>query len=316
MTRTELLATLARRLNKNTTLDSATSARLLDYLNEVNRQVLSIPGSERLRKATVTISATADRANYTVYDCSRILRVVDRTNQRVLPEMALGTYRDVAPDPAEWTGTPTHFVNTGPRATAMDPSDASTLLVKSDSAADTTQTAYIEGVVSGFTPARTSTTLTGTTAAAFGGTWVRVDAFYLSAAGAGNITLHEDTGGGTQLSSIVAGSGTSTVFAGVTLYPTPSASQTLYVDILRNIGLFNQTTSVSDIPPEFHYLLIYGAMALEYEHVHDDRAGIAMSRYDKRLKEFKYSLAETVTGDTAGFERPSRLGAWFSSGGA
>jgi hypothetical protein len=57
-------------------------------------------------------------------------------------------------------------------------------------------------------------------------------------------------------------------------------------------------------------------MALEYEHVHDDRAGIAMSRYDKRLKEFKYSLAETVTGDTAGFERPSRLGAWFSSGGA
>jgi hypothetical protein len=202
MTRTELLATLARRLNKNTTLDSATSARLLDYLNEVNRQVLSIPGSERLRKATVTISATADRANYTVYDCSRILRVVDRTNQRVLPEMALGTYRDVAPDPAEWTGTPTHFVNTGPRATAMDPSDASTLLVKSDSAADTTQTAYIEGVVSGFTPARTSTTLTGTTAAAFGGTWVRVDAFYLSAAGAGNITLHEDTGGGTQLSSI------------------------------------------------------------------------------------------------------------------
>lgn len=50
MTRASLLTALYRRLNKNeSSPDTATSNRLKEYLNEVHRELLSLPGLQRLR---------------------------------------------------------------------------------------------------------------------------------------------------------------------------------------------------------------------------------------------------------------------------
>jgi hypothetical protein len=150
---------------------------------------------------------------------------------------------------------------------------------------------------------------------AFSGySYTRITKFDLSAVGAGAVTLHEDSGIGTQLAYIPIGYASPPQAASVTLWRTPSAVATYRVDGQRVNSNLDHATDVPILPVDFHDLLVYGAMAREYEHMHDERAGVAHGRFDKRLREFKYYLAETATGDGGMFEKPSRLGAWFGTG--
>jgi hypothetical protein len=320
MTRAALLTALALRLNKDaTTLNATTQARLLTFLNERQRRLLTLPGLRHLRDATITVDSVASQPNYVLANIAKIQRFFETTNDRVLWEMSQQDYRLVQPD-TTITGTPEAFVWLGQQAVATPPSDASSLFVTSTSAADTTQTVYVDGVVTGSYPASASVTLTGVTAVNLStalATWIRVDKFYLSAVGAGTITLHEDSGAGTELARIPIGQ-TSTNYAGFALYPTPSAAITYAVDITRAITDLAQSTDVPVLPEDFHDVLLLGSLMDEYQHLSDDRYAIAAREYQQRVNELKYWLSETSTGQRGGlvrdWDRPSQLGPWYPPG--
>ena len=314
MTRSDLLTKLVRRTNKNTTLDTATKNRLIDFLNERQLRILSMPGTAHLRDVTLTFDSVQSQADYTFPNLSKIKRITDTTNDRVLYEMTESDMRFA--DPQQQEGTPEAFVWRGRRAVAQQPSNASSLFVDSTSASDT-GTAYIEGVITGGYPRSASVSMTGTTAVNISSaisTWIRVDKFYLSAAAVGTVTLHEDSDGGTELARITIGQ-TSTDYFGISLWKTPSESSIAYlVDGVRHAPTLAQDTDVPLLPEDFHDLLLLGALMDEYQHMNDPRYDVVAREYLQRERAFKYWLAETATGQMGPFEKPSRLGAWTASG--
>lgn len=313
MTRSDLLTSLARRTNKNTTLDTATQNRLVDFLNERQRRILSIPGTQRLRDVSLTLTSVASQADYVLPNLGKVHRITDTTNDRPLYELSEAEWRAI--DPQQQEGTPEAFVWRGRRAVAKQPSNASAILVDSTAAGDT-GTAYIEGMVTGGYQLTASVTMTGTTAVQFGSlaTWERIDKFYLSTAAVGTVTLHEDASGGTELARISIGS-TSTDYTGITLWRTPSASSISYtVDAQRLAPSLAQSNDVPLLPEEFHDLLLLGALMDEYQHMNDARYSVAAEEYRTRERQFRYWLAEAGGSTSAPFEKPSRLGAWTASG--
>lgn len=321
MTRTDLLTSLAYRLNKTapSSMDSTTQARLIDFLNQRQRRLLTLPGLRHLREATVTVASVADQPGYALPNVSKIKRMWETTNDRTLYEMSQQQYRLLQPD-TTITGTPEAYIWTGRQDVSVQPSDASSLFVKSTSASDTTQTAYVEGVITGNYPVTASVTLTGTTAvnvASATSTWIRVDKCYLSAVGVGTITLHEDSGSGTELARISIGL-TRQDYSGFTLYLTPSGAITYYIDVDRAITNFAQATDVPVLPEDFHDVIMLGALADEYQHLNDKRWEVAMSEYTDRVHELQYWLSETASGQpfslTGGWQKPSQLGSWYPAG--
>jgi hypothetical protein len=330
MTRAELVTALCQRTNKNlTTLDSTTQLRLIGFLNQRQRRLLSMPGIKHLREATMTFDSVADQPDYVLPNIAKINGMRDpTTNQWTLEEMSLPDYRRVAPDPTE-TGTPTHYIWRSQMAVAKQPSDPSSLFVKSTSAADVSPLqATVEGVITGNYPMAATRIVTGVTAVDVAptiSTWVRIDKFYLGGLGggipAGVVTLHEDSGVGTELARIAIGK-TQTNYTGLSLFQTPSSVITYTVDVTRAITDMGVTTSEGTdtplLPEGFHDLLILGAIQDEYQHLSDDRYAIAAREYQQRVNELKYWLSETSTGQRGGlvrdWDRPSQLGPWYPPG--
>lgn len=319
MTRSELLNAWAYRLNKTPLpdMDSATQARALTFFNQRQRRLLTLPGLTHLREATVTLSSVANQADYVLPNIGKIARIWDPTNQRVLYQMSQQDQRLI--DPIPISGTPEAFVWRGRQALAKQPSDASSLFVKSTSAADTT-TAWVTGVITGSYPVATSVALSGTTAvnvASTISTWIRGDKFYVSAVCAGTVTLHEDSGAGTELARITIGQ-TSTDYWGFSLWPTPSGVNDYSIDIVRAVVDLASDADEPVLPIDFHDVIVLGAVMDEYQHLNDKRYGTAAKEYEARVGELRYWLAETAIGQpfslTRGWQRPSQLGSWFPAG--
>ena len=327
MTRTEILTALAYRLNKTPppSMDSVTQARLLGFMNQRQRRLLTLPGIRHIRDVTIPLASVADQATYVLPNFSKVARVTDTTNERGLFEMSQQGYRLLNPVPI--TGTPEAFIwaNAATEAAAA-PSDASALFVKSTSASDTTQTCYVEGVITGNYPFSASVTLTGTTAVTLSSSLsaaLRVDKFYLSASAVGTVTLHEDSGSGTELGRITIGK-TNTPYFSLTLYPTPSGVNDYLIDGTRAITDFEQNTDIPLLPEDFHDLIVLGPLMDEYQHTQDARYAIARDEFQGeprlrgkggRVGELLYWLAETATGQpwnlSTGWQRPSQLGSWY-----
>lgn len=321
MTRTDILSALADRLNKTLppNMDSATQARLIRFMNQRQRRYLTMPGLKHLREDTIPLSTVASQVTYALPNIAKIERIFDPVNMRTLYEMSKQDWRLVQPD-TTITGIPEAFIWLGRGVVAQQPSDASSLFLKSTSAADTTQTAYVEGVITGNYPFSASVTLTGTTAVNLSAAVtaaIRVDKVYLSAACAGTVTLLEDSGAGTELARITIGQ-TMTDYCGLAFYLTPSGVIAYQVDITRAITDFSQATDVPVLPEDFHDLMILGPLADEYQHLEDKRWSVAMSEVTRRENELKYWLAETATGRpftlSRAWQRPSQLGSWFPAG--
>lgn len=321
MTRLDLLTQAAYRLNKTapSSMDALTQARLVGFLNQRQRRLLTLPGLKHLREATVTVASVADQPGYVLANIAKINRFYETTNDRVLYEMSQQDYRLIQPD-TTITGTPEAFIWMGRQEVAVQPSDASSLFVKSSSAADTTQTAYVEGVITGGYPVSASVTLTGVTAvnvASATSTWERVDKCYLSAVAVGTVTLTEDSGAGTELARITIGQ-TTTDYTAFNLWNTPSSVITYYVDITRAVTDLAQSTDVPVLPEDFHDVLLLGCVMDEYQHLSDKRYPIAAMEYKARVGELQYWLAETATGQPGSlgrrWARPSQLGTWYPAG--
>lgn len=317
MTRAQLLTALSRRLNKAETLDTATSNRLKEFLNETHREILSHPGLQRLRDDTLTFASVANQALYALPWVAKIGRVFETTNDRTLQPMTMAQYRDADPDPASTTGVSDAFVWLGYQPVAKHPSDASSLFVKSTSASDTAVVAYVEGETTGGYPTAKNVTLTGTTAVNVSSAvsdWVRVTKFYISTAAVGVVTLHEDSGAGTELARLAIGQTEQRYFA-FYLYPTPSDAITYSADVTMAITDLAQDTDSPRIPTDFHDLIVAGALVREYEKIDDGRLRVSQERYQSRLRDLLYWMHETASGSMpAQRNGRSRLGAWFPAG--
>ena len=316
MTRGELLTQLYRRLNKSETPDTATKNRLVGFLNEVHREVLSLPGLQRLRDDTLTFASVANQARYALPWVPKVHRLFEATNDRLLQPMTLADYRLIDPDPESTTGTPDAWIWAGYAPVAKQPSDASRIFIKSTSASDT-NTVFLEGETSGGYPRAVSKTMTGTTAVDVDTAitdWVRVTKVYLSAAAVGTVTLHEDSGTGTELARIGIGQ-TSQRYCYLYLYPTPSSAITYTADVVQGITDLSQDTEEPRLPQDFHDLLVHGAMLREYEKTDDGRYTNALQRFEQRKRDLMYWLAETAQSPVRvpGGGR-SRLGPWYPAG--
>lgn len=316
MTRGELLTQLYRRLNKAETPDTATKNRLVGFLNEVYREALSWPGMQRLRDDTLTFASVANQARYALPWVPKVNRLFEATNDRLLQPMTLADYRLIDPDPESTTGTPDAWIWAGYAPVAKQPSDASRIFIKSTSASDT-NTVFLEGETSGGYPRAVSKTMTGTTAVDVDTAitdWVRVTKVYLSAAAVGTVTLHEDSGTGTELARIGIGQ-TSQRYCYLYLYPTPSSAITYTADVVQGITDLSQDTEEPRLPQDFHDLLVHGAMLREYEKTDDGRYTNALQRFEQRKRDLMYWLAETAQSPVRvpGGGR-SRLGPWYPAG--
>lgn len=319
MTFSEILDAVYADTNASASPAAGYVTRIKRYVNEGVRAVLREPGLGRLvdSDSALTFASVAATVRYVLPEAvSRINGITERTNDLALRPMSLQAYRHADPDPTSSSGTPTHYVPIGRMAVAVQPSDASSIFVKSSSASDTTQTAYIEGLITGGYRRTASVTLTGTTAVNLSSaisTFIEIEDFYLSAAAVGTVTLHEDSGAGTELARITIGA-TRPRYFGLYLWPTPAAAVTYRVDYRREVLDLVNNTDEPPLPTDFHSMLVAYARMREYEKTSDDRFELARQEYERALSRLKYFTqvdADAIPVLGGSMVGRSRLGAWF-----
>lgn len=98
MTLADIQADLYQRLNYASTPAAAVVSRLLVFVNQRYRRLLSMPGMSRLRDANTTFVTAAGTAQYTLATSIQQIRAVyDATNQRRLTQRSLDWLRGVDP---------------------------------------------------------------------------------------------------------------------------------------------------------------------------------------------------------------------------
>jgi hypothetical protein len=314
----QLQQRLARRRGANdSSIVTATGTRYKDALNEVHRGLLRMPGMESLRYGTLTFASVASQKLYAlpVQGVARINRITEATNDRKMEYRTPDWLDTVAPDPT--TGTPWAWIPRGYAEVHTQPSDASEIFVDSTAAGDT-NTAYIEGFITGGYYRTASVSMTGVTAVSLSTTitnFIHITKFYLSAAAVGTVTLHEDASGGTELARIAIGD-VRAQFLTFQLYNTPSAVVTYTADVLRSIPDMSNDTDEPLIPDDFHDLLLDKAERKELRKQDDPQR---MRMLDADILRGERELRTFVTnhpdwrpnfggGPAAEF---SSLGAWY-----
>lgn len=315
MTRNDLEQAVYRRTNKNTSsVDTATQTRIRHFLNQRHRRLLAMPGLHFLRETVLSFASVASQSRYALPHVAAVTRMWETTNDRDLDPLSKDEYRLINPNPDNFAGTPTHWVFLGYEPVSVQPANASSLFLKSTSASDT-QTAYVETEITGGYPRVQSVALTGVTAVDLGATITtneRVTKFYLASAAAGVVTLHEDSGSGTELARIGIGQTTQKYWV-FHLHPQPSAVVTYFADAELVVADFAQDTDEPWVPEDFHCLLELGATMDEMIKMDDSRYAAVATEYADEMEKLEYWIAKQA----AGRETPrgwSRLGPQFEAG--
>lgn len=297
MTLSDLQTALYRRLNWADSPDTATVNRLLGFLNQRHRRLLSSPALRQLREGFGTLTSVAGQAVYAVpFGITRLNAVRDLTNDRALSPLAQATWRSINPDPESLSGTPDAYVPIGERAIIRQPGGAG-LWAVSSSAADTTQVVHLTAALTATSPRgfqQTSTnTLNGTTRVRLGtgtDTFDDVVAITLSAATAGTVSVFDAAVSGNTVAVIFAGRRTSRVYA-LALHPTPASALDYQLDYEHAIVDLANAWDEPLLPVDFRDLLVLGALMDEYQVRDDDRYAMAAREYDQRHRELKAFLA-------------------------
>src|SRR6185436_5296526 len=205
---------------------AAVTTRITKWLNDAVRSIVAEQGMSRIlgSDGPLTFATVASQSRYVLPESvAEIRHISERTNDRTLRVMGLDRYRIVEPDPPSNSGIPSHYVPFGRTAVAAQPSAAAEIFAISTDAADTTQTAFIEGIRTGGYMTSLSKTLNGLTGVSFSATlndFIEITDFYLSAAAAGVVTLRQTSGIGTELARITI-SAKRPRYLGFYLWPTP-----------------------------------------------------------------------------------------------
>jgi hypothetical protein len=318
MTRADLERAVYQECGHSDAPDTRIVTRIRRLLTEGVHAVLGEPGLAHLADSDTpsVVASVASQARYVVPESIAAIRhISDRTNDRTLVPMSLAAYRALDPDAASTSGTPTHYVPIGRVGVAVQPADASDIFVDSTSGSDT-NTAYLEGFITGGYQRRTAITMTGTTAISLGITsFLELNDFYLSHPAVGTVTLHEDANGGTELARITIGE-TRPNYYGFYLWPTPAAVVSYYIDARRDVAPMTANTSEPPWPEDFHHLLVAYAAWREWTFKGDtDRGRDALQRYQVTLSRLKYfTQAQTDELPVMGGRRTvghSRLGGYY-----
>jgi len=267
---------LYRRLKFATTPDATVITRLNAFINEAHREVLGMKGYQLLRRNQMTFACIANNGFVSLPEAiDRIVTIQDRVNQILLDQVDVQEIRYNDPGLTQTTQFPYQYaVMDYAAAVAQDPSAASQIWAKSDSASDgSATTVYIEGTVTGGYYQTASHTLNGTTAVQLGalGTWVTITKFYISATAggsvqaSGNILLLKGSGSGTELARIPPGYNYAR-YVRLMLWPVPSQINTYYADVELHVEDMANGGDQPLIPEDFHWLLISRAMMAEYEY--------------------------------------------------
>jgi hypothetical protein len=317
MTFAEILSSVYEDCNYAPSPAAAVVTRIKKYANDAVRVVLSEPGMARLQDsdAPLVVASVASQARYVLPGAVAYIRgISERTNYRALNMIDLPTYRRRNPNPTSNSGIPESYVPFGRTAVVVQPSDLSTIFAKSTDAGDTTQAVFMEGISTLNEPIASTVTLSGLTAVALTRQYSEITDLYLSAATAGDITITEDSGVGTELAKIRIGLLRSRYY-GFYLDPTPAAAVNYLVDYRRQTLDMINNTDEPPLPLDFHPLCAAYARMREYEKTQDDRYDTAAQEWQRWLSRLKYAVMETPDHlPVAGQRRPygsSRLGPWF-----
>lgn len=312
------------RLNFKSTPDSAVTRRMRGYINDAYREIMGKRDFSVLRRAVLPASSVANSPFMTLPQSAvRIINIADRANNRNLIPISMSDVRYRDPS-LLFTGSipDSYAVFNMASCVALDPSVAASLFVVSDSTADGTGLSVsIEGILSDGTYRRSSTALNGLTAVNVDtgcSTWTYVMKFYVSGSAMGNITLHQTSGAGTELSRIVKGRSYPR-YTRVHLSDVPSAVLTYYCDVTLHIEDMMNVNDEPLIPEDFHWLFECGAMKREYLRREKlQEYGIEASNWKggmADLQVFIRNLSKSAGGDRAGRGREfSQLGWAFPAG--
>lgn len=314
MTLTTLLAELYRRCDFTTSPPTAITTRLTAFLNTTQRQILTAPGLDQFRNDTITFASVAAQALYGLPPViTRVDAITDRTTMLRLEATSLDQLRTDDPG-LVMSGTPDSYILRGLQQVAVQPLVATGLWVVSTSASDT-QNVFIETVRTGGYPfVSAAVAITGVTRKSLSvfTDHVEVTKFYVSTAAVGAISIYDSATVGVELARIPVG-GTFARYQGIQLYPTPAGAITYYVDYVRDIPDMTNATDEPLLPPDFHYLLVEGALLKEWTKVDDTRRAAAQADYKKGLSDLRYFVTcppdyMPQRGQASG---RSRFGAWF-----
>jgi len=259
MTRQDLERSVYRDFGYADSPATAILNRVRGYLNDRHRRLLTIPGTEILRRETGPSQAlTASTAIYVPnLPAQKILSIRDTTNDRTLIQRDLDWYRRVDPDPT--TGTQEYWIPMK-WTPALRDIDGTGLWVVSTSASDTTQTVSVETIDTNESVTQTTAALNGTTRVQIGTATnhQRLVRFAVDATAVGVVELYDAAAAGNRVSAIHLGR-TTAQFIQIALWPTPAAADTIVVDYVHYIRDFSTAYDEPQLPPDFHYLVALGA---------------------------------------------------------
>lgn len=264
----EIAGSLYDRIGAQTTPDSAVTRRVYRSINNVHREILGMKGMGRLRRTVLTSASVAnDPLMVMPQAATLIINIGDRTNNRNLDPISMADVRYSDPNMSQMTVPAAYAIYNFSGAVALQPSAAASIFVISDSANDGSGIAVnVEGIITGGYTRRASIAMNGLTAVNISSTianWIDIRKFYVSGQAAGNITLHQTSGVGTELARIPPGHSYAR-YTQVHLSPTPSTSQTYYCDVEVHV---EDMVNVNDEPlilEDFHWLIECGVMKREY----------------------------------------------------
>lgn len=310
---------VTRRLNYSDVPPPAVKSRLDGFVNQRHRQILAMPGMQRLRDDSITFASVASQATYAMGPAvSRINTIYDgTTNQLKLEERTIQWLRRVDPRLAS-AGTPEAWIPLSIKQTQAQP--ATTGLWAVSTSASDTQQVFVESVrTGGYGNVSAAVTLTGTSRVQIGTLTdhISVEKFYLSTPAVGAVSLYDAVTSGNLLATIPIGS-TYARYLTIQLWPTPSGVVTYTVDYTREIADMVNASDEPLLPPDFHYLLSVGVRLDEYEKLDDDRRQLMQDQWDKGIKRLQHYVINNadylvIPGES---RRPrlSNLGPGFPAG--
>lgn len=317
MTLAELVAETAEEIGYGSSPTADVETRLTRRINEWHRRLLAMPGLARHLRDTmsVTLTTTAGQAVYGLpASVGQIVALSEGDNDIKLQQRSLSWLRTEDPGlTAE--GVPEVYVPLGFAPVQTQPADASTLYVKSSAAGDTTQVATLRYLDASGREQSATATLTGTTAVALGSGVVEVTQFRLNVVATGTVTLHEDSGSGTELARLPIGA-LAQKFRRVQMWPTPQAAITYTVDAVRENRDLSADADEPLLPADFHYLLRLGAVSDEMRMRDDTRYEALRIDMDRGINDLKSWIWNNADYQPSGSGRGSfsRLGGYFPAG--
>lgn len=316
MNLTGILSELYRFFHYTTTPPAATTARITAYVNDTQREILTMPELQRLRDDVMAITAKANTARTGLPpSVQRIIGVTDRAHNRKLRQSTIAELRLMDPAQTFISGFPIRYAPASYAQVQYQPAAATGLWAVSSAAGDTTQTVYIESITTGGYSYKDTKALNGTTRVQIGATATRTDherveRFYIGALAVGYISLYDAAAAGNELARIEPGKSFARYLT-VEWHPVQTADTTLYMDFTRTVFDLVNAFDEPLLPDDFHNVVVDGSAAKECLFSSDGRYSAAMADYRigiDKLKSFVMNDGDRITS-----LRPVRL-RWSSVG--